>query len=418
MPQKWGRFAGNRRKIQADFPGIAANMRKRKKPRQRQKKSLDGVPKQKSLRGRKAARHRQPRRPSNRQPPDENGGMRASALASYLDQLPEPERPKRGRPTIRDNFLLGSRNSWLSFFEEFWPEIGFSLLEIRKQESSAIEDVRKVFEPVKGKDRSLPAEAFWRGTPQPVEGKELRANRIRSSRLRYGIQDMHSQRLELVRSCAEAENALAQAGELEKEIIRTQANQRKQRLLELEEKLPRAENESKELDKKVQDQETYWYCSQLLAFLRKRKYAIEPLNLANALAGLPEMGWYESLARCSRMPRSSSFVQFPCEVFKVVARIWRRRPKELQSAPTEFFRAQILKMPKKESGMRDILCRAWRDLRLAIEECWKAQHAANFMPYAITSAFLRNRLRQKTAAERILDEHEILSRSQAQTGKP
>src|SRR5271156_5925451 len=27
---------------------------------------------------------------------------------------------KRGRPTIPDNFLLGSRNAWQSLFEEYW----------------------------------------------------------------------------------------------------------------------------------------------------------------------------------------------------------------------------------------------------------------------------------------------------------
>lgn len=224
---------------------------------------------------------------------------------------------------------------------------------------------------------------------------------------------MHSQRLELVRSCAEAERALTQAGEQEKEIIQAQANQRKQRLGELEERLQQAENESKELDKTVQDQETYCYCSQLLHFLCKGRYAVRPLNLANALAGLPEMRWRESFVRCSKMQRNS-FVHFPSRVFEIVSRIWRRRPKDLQDAPTDFFRAQILKLPKrKDGGIHDSLCRAWRDLRLAIEECWKAQNREDFMPYAIASAFLRNHSRQKTLTERMLDEHETLSKGRA-----
>jgi hypothetical protein len=282
---------------------------------------------------------------------------------------------------------------------------------MRKQRSGGVmENVRRIFEPLKGKANCYLSEVFLRGTPQPVDGKELRANRIRSSRLHSEIQELQSQFRELEFSCLEADRALARADGQDKAIVQAQADQRKHSLLELEERLRQAEKESKELEKKVVDQETYWYCSQLLDFLLKGRYAIEPINLANALAGLPVMGWRESILRCSKMERTSSFVQFPYRVFEVVSRIWRRRSKDIEGAPTDFFRAQILNLPKKDDGTRGALCRGWRDIRLAIEECWKAQHSEDFMPYAITSAFLRNHLRQKTETERILDEDETLSK--------
>jgi hypothetical protein len=220
---------------------------------------------------------------------------------------------------------------------------------------------------------------------------------------------MHSQREELVRSCIDAENALKQVSEQDSEDIQAECNHRRERLLQLEENLRRTESTSKELDKKVLDQETYWYCSQLLDFLcGKKKYAMEALNLANALAGLPHMGWRESFARCSKMPRCSPFAQLPYQVFEVVSRIWRRRPKDLQGPPTEFFRVQILKLPKKDGGIRALVARAWRDLRLAIEQCWKEQHSEESMPCAITSAFVENYLRPKTPAEGIRHENEML----------
>ncbi len=275
LPEKSGQFFGNRRKIQAGFPRDCQKNAETQKTRQKPQEGLDRPTSKKALRGRKRAQQGQPRKPHRPSPAKGSSGWPLEAAPIWLHGLPEAEKPKKGRPTIADNFLLGNRNNWLSFFEEFWPEVGFSLLALRKQETSTIEAIRKVFEPVRGKDRSLSAEAFLRGTPQTIEGQALRSNRIRGSRLHHEIQEMQSQRRELEFSCAEAENALTQAGEQEKEIIQAQANQRKERLLELEEKLPRAENESKELDKKVQDQETYWYCSQLLDFLRKGRYTVE-----------------------------------------------------------------------------------------------------------------------------------------------
>ena len=107
-----------------------------------------------------------------------------------------------------------------------------------------------------------------------------------------------------------------------------------------------------------------------------------------------------------------------CRVVELVSPMWRRRPKVSQDPPIEFFRVQILELPKKDDGIREVLCRAWRDFRLAIEERWKESKSEEFMPYAITSTFLRNHARSKTLAERILAEREMLSRTDAPIDLP
>jgi hypothetical protein len=403
-----GDLSGAAVKFRRTFQGIAAKMPKHEKPQKGQKKLLDTFAIKKALQGRKTVRHDQRRRPTRRNPPKKIRRRPAEAVPSRATQLLESERPKKGRPTIPDNFLLGSRNAWLFFFEESWPEIGWWLLEIRNQENSTIENVRKAFAPVEGRHNCGLATVFLQGSPQPVDGKELRANRIRNSRFQDEIRKMQPLRLELQRECDSAKTVLKEATKEDKKAIKAVLKASKARLFRLEEKLHQAEYESKALDKKVRDQETYWYCSQLLDFLRKRRYTAEPFNLANALAGLPQMGWRESFVRCSKMPRSF-FVRFPYRTFQVISRIWRCRPKDLKDTPMEFFREQILKLPRKDDGIRDSLCQAWRDLRLAIEDCWRQEHRNDFMPYAITSAFIGNRSRSKTASDLILDKHEKLS---------
>ncbi|HVB32767.1 MAG TPA: hypothetical protein VNJ52_00125 [Patescibacteria group bacterium] len=385
-------------------------MSKRKKARQKVKKGLDRSKKNRPLGKRKGGLAG--KKPRGNRPPVQSGEFAFAPPLVWMPGPSEPARRKRGRPTVPDNILLGSRNRWLSLYEEFWPEIGFNLLEIRKRKGGTIEDVRKVFEPIRGRVCGDLASAFLQGSPREVDGKTLRADRIRASKLRYEVQGKRDRRVGMERSCAEAESALAVAGEQEKEVIQAQANQRQERLSEFEEGLAQAETESKELDQRVENEEAYWYCSQLLDFLSKERYTVEPLRLANAMAGLPEMGWRESSDRCSKMTRSSAFGHFHYRVFEAVSRIWRRRPKDIQDAPTEFFQPQILGLPKKDKWAREAFCRGWRDLRLAIEECWAAQHDDDFMPYAITSAFLRNQLRQKTEVERMLDDHEKLPKGQ------
>lgn len=391
--------------------GFAAKMRKHKKTRQIPKKELDRSSKKNTGRRPKGDRNKQsvvsPVSLSAMEGIPEVSG----ALPIQASDIALPERPKRGRPTIPDNFLLGFREGWLYYLEECWPEFGWHLLRIRKAGNGKIADIQKIFGCVPRKDHCRHGEAFLSGSPQPVSGMEFRANRLKSGRLRDEIQRMRDHRPELVRSCREGEEALKQVGEQEREKIGATLNKKRGLLSQLDQNLNAAEMELKKLDRIVPGQETYWYCSQLLDYLcGKKKYAVEPLSLANALAGLPEMGWRESFARCSKMPRCSEFVQLPYQAFEVISRIWHRRPKNLGGVPTEFFRAQILALPRKDDGIHRTLCQAWRDLRLAIEECWQAHHGDNFIPYAITSAFIRNRLRAKTPAERILDESEMLSK--------
>lgn len=334
------------------------------------------------------------------------------AMTSPLSpfEMAEPEKPKRGRRTIPDKFLLSSRNSWLSMFEENWAEIGFFLLEIRRIGRGTIDDVRKVFDSFKGTDTGAFSKVFVQGTPQQASGKEIRANRSFNSTVHQNVEGMRSRQADLMRSHGEVKFALEQPGYQDNEILQTQEKQIKGHLLQLEKDLGRAESELPQFDQQKRDQETYWYCSQLLDFLLgKRRNAVTPLNLANALAGLPDMGWRESDARCSKMHRSSPCVGLSYLVVESVSRMWRRRPKVSPDPPIEFFRAQILELPKKDAGIREVIRLAWRDFRLAIEECWKESKSEEFMPYAITSTFLRNHARCKTLPERILAEREMLS---------
>jgi hypothetical protein len=381
---------------------MAAEMRKTKKNRKVRKKVLDTSARKRPNSGRGEARNKQLALPVFKG--DDLSELTFDSPSSPFDMAPY-ERRKRGRPTIPDNVLLGYRNSWVNFLEEAWPEIVCNLLGIRNGPDSTVEDIQTIFEPVQSKDNCNHGKAFVRGTPEYVKAGELRKNRTRNSNLFLIIQNTQSQFVEALRSCMQCEEALKQSTQQEHAIIQTECRQRLGRLFQALHALIEAKQESMKLVETVLRQETYYYCSQLLHFLRgKKKYAIEPLTLANALAGLPEMGWRESLIRCYKMPRS-----FPesltFRVWKVVSIIWRRIPNEIKEPPTEFFLIQIFKPQRGDDGTYETLRHAWRDLRFAILECW-THHDQNFMPCAITIAFMRLHLGPKSETERILGQNE------------
>jgi len=393
------------------LPRIAAKMKKRRKTHQGPQKPLDNLQRKKHLRKRKDAGQKQ----SVVSPGylAEIGGVPefSETLPIPAPDIDLPERPKRGRPTIAHNFLLSYREHWLYYFEECWPEIGWQLLQIRKAGHAEIGEIQAIFErcPTTDNDSNSCGMNFLRDSPQPVSGDELRANRTTANKLRYEIQEAPRQRSELERSCTDSKNALKQVEGQQRENLEAMLNRRLDLLSQFDQRMSDARRDSEKLESIVPGQETYWYCSQLLDYLcGKKRYAVDPCNLANALAGLPDRAWRTSFDHCAKMKRCA-FARLPYRAFQVISHIWRRRPKDTKGVPTEWFKTRIRALPRKDDGIRLRFRQGWRDLRLAIEDCWTAQHSEDFMPYVITSAFLRNHLRQKTPEERILDESETLS---------
>lgn len=330
-------------------------------------------------------------------------------LLKTVDKFSDESQESRrgGRPTIADNFLLGSRNQWQVFFGECWPDTGWHFLKIRKRRGNTIEDLRKVFESVQAKPHCDRARLFLRGLPQPVTVQRLRAQRIAHNKLLYALQDMRREIPDLQRSLSEAEDALKSVDEKDRAAVEVQASPRAEVLKQHHAMISAKECECDVLEMEVRDGEAYVYCSELLDFLRSKRYAVTPLNLANALAGLPDMRWRQSLVRCSKFGADVG-TQYPYAVFQLIDRVWRRMGMRLGRTPVDSFRAELLKLPKK-SYLRDRLCEQWRDLRLVIEEACKAKHEPGFVPYALTSAFLRNLSRQKTSVDYVLDAQEKLT---------
>lgn len=342
------------------------------------------------------------------------------------DILTENGKVKRGRRTIPDNDLLGSREHWRSFFEECWPDIGFLLLGIRNQRTSTIDDIRTALKNVQGKPHCQLSDLFLRGSPKQTNLRELRATRIQNSNLHYRIQKILSERQPLQLSYMEAQYALKDASQEHAEIIRTEFNRRKECLDQLEGNIKKAESDIISSDQSSCEQSVYWYCSELLDFLHSKRSAksasarcaLNPLNLGNALAGLDDMRWRQSFDRCSKMT-PGSFVRLPYAIFLVISRIWDRRPEELSQAPIDFFRTQTLKLAdaerkklaqkKQYDSTPDYILESWRDFRLAVEECWNSKQETALIPYGLSSAFLRSKLRQKNPLDRVLDAQESLS---------
>jgi hypothetical protein len=118
------------------------------------------------------------------------------------------------------------------------------------------------------------------------------------------------------------------------------------------------------------------------------------------------MKWRQSFDRCSGMEFNAPAQEY--QVLELIVEICARAPEE--GEPLEFFRSDLLKHSKSPDYTRKFLRDQFRDLRLAIEECWKhrADDSASF-PFVLTSAFMQKARCQKDPKEQLLTEREKLA---------
>ena len=334
--------------------------------------------------------------------------MSAIPISAFSSTL--VEKPKRGRPTtIQDNYLLGSLYQWVSLLEESWPEIGWQLLQIRRNPTSTIEDVRKAFQPVKDKPHNPGlAQAFYHDTVEAATPAEAYRNRVRQGEIQSEITRAQAKLTETELSIRDIDQALKISPPEYVETVQKEITNRKEALTRIQSEVNRLTNEERDFGRRCSDQEAYVYASELLDFLRcDGRYAVKPRSVAKALAGLPRMRWRQSYTRCSRMTLNDPRLHY--QVLEVILKLWKRRQGEAKDSVIQFFKMGLLKLPKKLGYTRDFLLESWRDLRFAIEECLSEEHEEGQAPYALTSIFMRNTRNQKNQLEKVLANQEKLT---------
>ena len=90
-------------------------------------------------------------------------------------------------------------------------------------------------------------------------------------------------------------------------------------------------------------------------------------------------------------------------VFTAIKEISEQRPGDSLDSPSEFFKTQLTVLTKNHGYVREFLWKNWRDLRLAVEDCWKLNASPPpSISFTVTSLFLRRLSSQKEPADRIL----------------
>lgn len=323
----------------------------------------------------------------------------ASIISNYF---PQSSRRPPGRPTPDDDTLAGIRNDLVHLLSVWWAEIGWQL-----RHANSREELRRAFEPLRGKNNEHLVALFLKTTPLATTGKEVRRSRKslgKAVKRRYEAQANCN---DPVRMYCEAETAVMQAQPEQLWKVRGQLLKRQSTLLAARKELRSAEELEQTLQKQLAEQEASFAQEELVRILVKRRCARNPLKLANAMAGLPYLTARVSYDRCSKI-KCGVWPKFDFQVFQKIESIWNSRDRYRGLSIVELYRQEIKKLPrtlrrnKAENYLRKRLGEDFGCLKLAIERGLELGVDPAGMPFVITSNFDKNRGAPTTALSRTL----------------
>lgn len=296
--------------------------------------------------------------------------------ADYLQETPRRE---PGRPTLHKDTVAGIRDDLVHLLSVSWADIGWHL-----RHASSREDLRRGFEPLRGKNSNPLIERFLRTSASATTGKELRLTRKalgKAVKRRYEAQANRDDPVKLLKC--------------------------RSRLLEVRKELRSAQELEQTLEKQLAEQEVGFAQDQLVRILGEGRCACNPLRLANAMAGLLSLTARVSYNRCSKI-KCAVWPNFDFQVFEKIESIWNSRHRYQGLSIVELYRQGIKRLPRTTRGnnsenyLRTRFAEHFGCLKLAIEQSLESGADSDQMPFLITSSFNKNRLAPTVSLSRVL----------------
>jgi hypothetical protein len=318
-------------------------------------------------------------------------------------QTPEAPRKSRGRPlSIDDESLRESRESLLLLLENTWGEVGWNLRRIKVPA-----DVRDAFRPLGNyPNKCYVVDSLLRPSEKPATAKKLIAMRRRLSRLSKSISDAEESERRCRDALAMVDRVVsADFTEPEQERIRAEREKRASALKTVQEKLSPLNSEYQNQQATLLDGEAHFAQSEVLRFCKSRRYSLTPLNTANALAGLPLIGWRQSVKRCGKWERTTANIAY--QVFKTITAIVNSCPRR-DALPKHA--EQWLRVRRRKSDAISELRQNWYYLRFSIEAALQEKPVviSRALPFKIASEYKRRKAKPSALDELLQDEEQIV----------
>ncbi len=196
-----------------------------------------------------------------------------------------------------------------------------------------------------------------------------------------------------------AERALQNAGSDDK--LKQLCEQRKRRHAMAKEHVAGLTERIEHINEDIRRQEAFIAQSEFLDFLRSKRYAFNPLNIANAIAGLPLITWRQSVTRCQKHAATHLYA-LNMQMFRRVTQALANPPRSADRA-VEQMKAHLLRInPKRDASITQLRADFYY-LRLATQAVYKSRSPKSSLPYRVFAEFLR-RTASRSQFDQVMEE--------------
>jgi hypothetical protein len=290
---------------------------------------------------------------------------------------------RRGPHTeLTDAQLHGRRDQLVQVFEGYWGQIGIALRRCKKADnlisifSPLIESfVRELVSPL-CRSLSKPVAAI---TPRRIRAK-LRV----VAKQRYDADNTYRRSSEQMQR---VDAAFLQATKGNRRLVRRERKKWRKELATTKPLYQQICKMERDLDEQRLNVEARFARQQMLLFLKSKRYEVNPLSLANATAGLPYMGWRQSMRRCkardSKIADGQSY-----QIFKSI-RYLTKTADHLKTANklVASFRDGIPRLPNRYRLAKTEIAKKWLYLERAIRQAVRAKPRSHALPFEITRRY-------------------------------
>ncbi len=320
-----------------------------------------------------------------------------------------PSKNRGGRPKqINTDRVLNHRDQLIEILSFGWGEIGWQLITAR-----TCNDLRSAFACLRGLVHSNEylLRLFVRVTTIAASASEIRETKKKRARVVSTIYKLSELREPLAEKLRRSSGTLKQKTNNENlETLLEEHFQRTASFRKIAHDLECAEKELKELEIKLEEQEASYAQIELLKFIQSGKYAHHPRNIAQAMAGLPEIGCSYSFQQCEKKAsplwptRPEEIPTLSYRMFRLIEECCNLRSSTDQTL-VDLLRERMRAIPPL-SDLGNSLKPDWRYLRQAVEQTDLTHSPSGAAPYRIFAAFIKNRGQSRSSEESTLAEIE------------
>lgn len=304
---------------------------------------------------------------------------------------------RRGPPTLlADQELLHRREDFVKVFESLWGEIGWGLQKC-KQET----DIGRALGPLNKFPISQKLASVFVGSSAGYAStdtvRDVRA-RLRNIQQRRWDAEISKQRA--IEEFQRVNGVIAQATSSKRRLIERVRNERQKEASIRSKEWQELSRLQEKLERQLRGLEARFARQEILRFCKSKRYELTPLSLANASAGLPYMGWRQSMRRSIKQP-SVSANGLEYQIFKAIRFIASQAKKNSEKVFVAEFRENIPQLPNRYRASKGELEKEWFFLDRALRGAFKSKPHPRAFPFEISKRYFKQ-IRSRSQVDRIL----------------